>query len=179
MATESATISTGLLESSLTTNTNFLQPTGFKLSISRKYLPNLEYFAQSVQHPGASINTIEVPYKRIGSLPFTGGTMVFGEASAMIVLDENLSAYTEMYNWINSFVARPDVKASDGNSNLGPSVADITVSILTSANNVAKKLIYRDAIPTLLGDINFEAGTGDVQYITFPISFRFTYFDLL
>jgi hypothetical protein len=29
MATESATISTGLLESSLTTNTNFLQPTGF------------------------------------------------------------------------------------------------------------------------------------------------------
>ena len=179
MATESATISTGLLESSLTTNTNFLQPTGFKLSISRKYLPNPEYFAQSVQHPGASINTIEVPYKRIGSLPFTGGTMVFGEASAMIVLDEDMSTYTEMYNWINSFVDRPDVKSADGGSKLGPSVADITVSILTSSNVVKKKLIYRDAIPTLLGDINFEAATGDVQYMTFPISFRFSYFDLV
>ena len=48
----------------------------------------------------------------------------------------------------------------------GPSSANITLSILTSHNNVAKKIIYRDAVPTLLGDIAFEAAAGDVQYMT-------------
>lgn len=173
------TISTGILESTLTTNVNYLQPTGFKLGINRKYFPNVEYFAQSVQHPDMQVSAIEVPYRRLGGIPLTGDKMVFGEMSAMIIMDENLSAYTEMYDWLKSFVEAPDVKpaeAADGAK--GPSTADITVSILTSHNNISKKIIYRDAVPTLLGDIAFEAAAGDVQYITFPISFRFSYFEI-
>lgn len=179
MATTTTTVSTGILESTLTSNVNYLQPTGFKLGINRKYFPNVEYFAQSVQHPDMQISAIEVPYRRIGSIPLTGDKLVFGEMTAMIIMDENLSAYTEMYEWLKSFVEAPDVKASEAaDGTKGPSTADITVSILTSHNNVAKKLIYRDAIPTLLGDIAFEAAAGDVQYMTFPISFRFSYFEI-
>ena len=179
MAISSTVTSAGILESTITTNTNYLQPTGFKLGINRKYFPNIEYFAQSIQHPDMQISAVEVPYKRIGSIPLTGDKLVFGEMTAMIIMDENLSAYTEMYNWLKSFVEAPDVKPSEAqNSIKGPSAANITVSILTSHNNVAKRLIYRDAIPTLLGDIAFEAATGDVQYMTFPISFRFSYFDI-
>lgn len=179
MAIGTTSISTGILESSLTTNVNYLQPTGFKLSINRKYFPNLEYFAQSVMHPDTQISAIELPYKRIGSIPFTGDKLVYGEMTAMIIMDEELSAYREMYDWLKSFIEAPDVKPSQAeNSTKGPSEADITVSILTSHNNVAKKIIYRNAIPTLLGDIAFEASQGDVNYITFPISFRFTYFDI-
>jgi len=179
MAIGTTTVSTGILESSLTTNTNYLQPTGFKLSINRKYFPNLEYFAQSIMHPDTQISALEIPYKRIGSIPFTGDKLVYGELTAMIIMDEDLSAYSEMYNWIKSFVEAPDIKPSEAkDGDKGPSEADITVSILTSHNNVAKKIIYRNAIPTLLGDIAFEASQGDVNYITFPISFRFTYFDI-
>ena len=179
MAIGTTTVSTGILESSLTTNTNYLQPTGFKLSINRKYFPNLEYFAQSIMHPDTQISALEIPYKRIGSIPFTGDQLVYGELTAMIIMDEDLSAYSEMYNWVKSFVEAPDIKPSEAkDGDKGPSEADITVSILTSHNNVAKKIIYRNAIPTLLGDIAFEASQGDVNYITFPISFRFTYFDI-
>ena len=179
MAIGTTTVSTGILESSLTTNTNYLQPTGFKLSINRKYFPNLEYFAQSIMHTDTQISALEIPYKRIGSIPFTGDKLVYGELTAMIIMDEDLSAYSEMYNWIKSFVEAPDIKPSEAkDGDKGPSEADITVSILTSHNNVAKKIIYRNAIPTLLGDIAFEASQGDVNYITFPISFRFTYFDI-
>lgn len=173
------TISTGILESTLATNVNYLQPTGFKLGINRKYFPNVEYFAQSVQHPDMQISAIEVPYRRIGSIPLTGDKLVFGEMTAMIIMDENLSAYTEMYEWLKSFVEAPDVKPAEAeNGAKGPSSADISLSILTSHNNIAKKIIYRDAVPTLLGDIAFEAAAGDVQYMTFPISFRFSYFEI-
>ena len=179
MAISTTTTTSGILESSITSNVNYLQPTGFKLGINRKYFPNIEYFAQSVQHPDMQISAIEVPYKRIGSIPLTGDKLVFGEMTAMIIMDENLSAYTEMHNWLTSFVEAPDVKASEAaNGVKGPSSANITLSILTSHNNVAKKIIYRDAVPTLLGDIAFEAAAGDVQYMTFPISFRFSYFDI-
>ena len=41
------TISTGILESTLATNVNYLQPTGFKLGINRKYFPNVEYAESS------------------------------------------------------------------------------------------------------------------------------------
>ena len=35
----------------LTDNKNYLQPTGFSVSIDRKNYPNLQYFAQSITHP--------------------------------------------------------------------------------------------------------------------------------
>ena len=179
MAITTTTTSAGILESTITSNANYLQPTGFKIGINRKYFPNIEYFAQSVMHPDMSVTQIEIPYKRIGGVPLTGDKLNFGEMTAMIIMDENLSAYSEMYNWLKSFVEAPDIKSSEAvNSSKGPSEADITLSILTSHNNVARKIIYRSAFPTLLGDVNFEASTGDVQYITFPISFRFTYFDI-
>ena len=34
----------------LTTNLNYLQPTGFRVIINRTRYPNLEYFVQSVSH---------------------------------------------------------------------------------------------------------------------------------
>ena len=179
MAIGTTSVSTGILESTITSNANYLQPTGFKIGINRKYFPNIEYFAQSVMHPDMSVSQIEMPYKGIGGVPFTGEKLNFGELTCMIIMDESLSAYTEMYNWLKSFVEAPNVNASEAaNVERGPSKADITLSILPSHNNVSKKIIYRSAFPTLLGDINFEASTGDVQYITFPISFRFTYFEI-
>ncbi len=56
----------------VTTNKNYLQPSGFSVSIERTNYPNLQYFAQSITHPGASVNPVELPGRRITSLPFAG-----------------------------------------------------------------------------------------------------------
>ena len=61
MAISTTTTSTGILESTPTTNPNYLQPTGFKIGINRKYFPNIEYFAQSIMHPDMSVTQIEIP----------------------------------------------------------------------------------------------------------------------
>lgn len=164
---------------SLTTNFNYLQPTSFKLIIDRKNFPNLEFFCQNVTHPGLMMPAAELPVRRMQSIPMPGESLTINELSCNILLDENMQAYQEMYNWIK----RNQVTDMGATSKLNrgtaiPTNADITLSILSSHNNVTNQVRYVDAIPTSLGDISFEATATGTEYIVFAASFRFSYFEL-
>ena len=164
--------------STLTQNINYLQPTAFKLTIDRKKFGNLEYFAQTIDHPTVSVPAADLPYQRL-NLHIAGDKLTFSELSATIILDENLSAYIEMYDWMKRLVEEPNKTRLLDTADEFPTAVDITLSVLSSKNNQVKQIRYIDCIPTELGDINFQATTQDVQYLTFPISFRFSYFKLV
>ena len=42
---------------------NLLQPTGFKIVINRGRFKNLEFFAQSVNHPSVSLGVAEQSFR--------------------------------------------------------------------------------------------------------------------
>jgi hypothetical protein len=166
----------------LTENFNYLQPTSFKLVLDRRNYPNLEFFCQTITHPGMILNPVELGIPRLAGLPIPGESLTFNELSTNIILDENLKGYEEMYNWILRLV----------NTNIGsggrgsiytdkdvPTYADITLSILSSHNNQTKQVRYLDCIPTSLGDIQFESTSDGQTFITFAASFRFNYFKLV
>lgn len=159
-------------------NVNFLQPTAFKLTIDRKNYPNLEFFAQTVQHPSMSLNAAEMPFSRLGSVSMPGDKLTFGDLSANIILDENMNSYIEMYNWMKRIVETAHVTSLNVYNDDIPTEADVTVSVLTSHNNVNRRIRYIDCVPTLLGDVSFESTAGDIQYLTFPVGFRFSYFEI-
>lgn len=163
----------------LTTNLNYLQPTAYKLSIDRENYPNLEYFAQTITHPGMILNPSEVPFRKIAGVPIVGGTLTFNELNATIILDESLTGYNEMYSWIRRVVDNLPIKAMDRTATGTPTYADITLSILNSSNNVSKQVKYLECIPVALGDINFESTASGTEFITFTVAFRFTYFELI
>ena len=159
-------------------NVNYLQPNAFKLTIDHKHFQNLEFFCQTVMHPSLSSNPIEVPYKRISSIPFAGDKLTFGELTAMIIVDENLNAYTEMYKWLERTIELQDNTPLYRTASKPPTYADITLNRLSSNNNKVRQIRYIDCIPTSLGDMTLESTSGDVSFITFPASFRFSYFEL-
>lgn len=166
----------------LTENFNYLQPTSFKLVIDRRNYPNLEFFCQSITHPGMIINPVELGIPRLAGLPIPGESLTFNELSTNVILDENLESYSEMYNWILRLInsnlgsgGRGSV-ATDSNT---PTYADITLSILSSHNNQTKQVRYIDCIPTALGDIQFESTADGQTFITFAATFRFNYFKLV
>lgn len=161
----------------LTTNLNYLQPTAFKLTIDRKNYPNLEFFAQTVAHPSVSLAASELPFRRANTYS-AGDKLTFDELSATIIVDEDMNSYIEMYTWMERLVEQNNRPATVRQDTLVPSAADITLSVLTSHNNANKKITYVDCVPTSLGSINFEATVSDVQYLTFPISFRTNYFKI-
>ena len=78
MAQNTATLKTQIKDVELTSNVNYLQPTGFRISIDRTRYPNLEYFVQSVQHPNLSVSSVELPVRRITSVPLVGDSIKFG-----------------------------------------------------------------------------------------------------
>jgi hypothetical protein len=158
-------------------NINYLQPNAFKLTIDRKNFPNLEFFAQSVLHPDTSLTAAELPHLRVANVPFAGDTLRFGELSALIILDENMNSYIEMYNWITRIVQQDYKSPLNRTSEIPPTSADITVSILSSHNNVTRQIKYKDCIPTGLGNISFESTTTE-SFITYPANFRFSYFEV-
>lgn len=162
----------------LTTNFNYLQPTGFKISISRENYPNLEFFAQGVLHPGMSTTQTEIPYRRANArLP--GDKLNFDNVSLTIIADEDLTSYIEMANWMERIVEINNIVPTRRNLAAIPSVSDMRVSILTSHNNVNKTILYKNAFPTNISSIQLEASTSDVTFTTFTVDFAYDYWEFI
>jgi len=162
------------------TNINLLQPTSFKLVVERKHFTNLEFFCQSVAHPNIDVSAAIIPYSRVGNVAMAGDKLNFGELECMIIVDENMNSYTEMYNWMNRLIQTKELSPLDRTrrDTMPSTYHDITLLILNSNNNAIRKIKYIDCVPTGLGNMVMEATTGDTTQITFPVTFRFTYFEL-
>ena len=169
---DSLSSSTGL------NNLNFLQPTAFQMPIDRQHFTNLQFFCQTVLHPSLNVNAIEVPFRRVSTVPFAGDKLTFTELTCIIIVDENLNSYTEMYNWMQRVVQTPDRPSTKQDVTKPPTYCDMTLSILSSHNNKIRQIKYNDSLPVSLGDMTLESTSGDVQFITFPATFRFSTFEL-
>ncbi|HAW03326.1 MAG TPA: hypothetical protein DCW83_01495 [Saprospirales bacterium] len=157
---------------------NYLQPSAFSMVIDRKHYANLQFFCQAILHPSLNMNSVEQPFRKISSVPFVGDKLTFSELTAIILVDENLNSYTEMYNWMHRLVENNTTNPTDKIEGKPPAYADITVNILSSHNNSTRQIRYIDCMPVSLGDMSLEATSGAQQYITYPASFRFSYFEL-
>jgi hypothetical protein len=167
------------MTTSLSDNTNLFQPTAFQVSIDRKQFGNFQFYVQRVQHPGASNPVAEVPFRNYASAPMPGGQLQYGDLTMDVLLDEDFNAYNEMYDWIVRLAHVEQIRKRDnfaGKTSDHPTHCDIVVTALTNQNNKNKRITYHDAIPHTIGDISFEATNAGVEYISFPVSFRFTYF---
>lgn len=163
-----------MAEETFDCGTNYLEPTGFKILINREKYPNLQFYAQSVNHPDLSLGETLVGFPRVSRVAFAGESLEFGQLAMDVLLDENMQSYREMYNWVERCVETKHKQASldqrDDNF-----YHDITVSILTSHNNTNRSFKYINCFPVNLGAIPFNAqSTG--EYISFPVTFRFDYF---
>ena len=159
----------------LTGNKNYLQPTGFRVIIDRENYPNLEFFAQSVDHPDVSMTAPTVAYSRIGNISLPGDALEYSELNIQFILDEDIKSYTELYNWIESLVNKNFVKPNSTSD--VPTQADISVSILSSHNNQNKRILYKGCNPTSLSGLQLTSIASSVEYLTFNASFAFTGFE--
>ena len=150
---------------------NFLSPTGFRFNVKR--LPNISFFVQSINVPGVSMNPDETP------TPFTtmfrlGDRLTYDDLTLTIRSDENLDAFIEIYEWMQSgtkasgFAAYKTIKDSDDGL-----YSDGTLMVLNSKKNSNKMFIFKDMFPTTLSSIAMDATPGDITYATFDVTFKY------
>ena len=164
----------------LTTNQNYLQPAGFRVIIDRENYPNLEYFAQSVNHPDVSVTGTVLPFRRIENVNMPGDTISFSELSISFILDENMKAYTELYEWMEYSINNEFVGQGPRSKKINPELptqADISVSILSSHNNQSTRILYKGCSPTSLSGLQLSSVASSVDYLTFDVTFQFTVFE--
>lgn len=163
----------------LTNNINLLQPSQFKVIVNRQRFGNFEFFAQSFNHPGLSVNPPALPTRRLSNVSIPGDTVTFDELSFDVLADEDMNSYIELFNWLKGGVENnykpPTERGSDA---AYIHEADITVNILSSHNNTTRTIKYTDCVPTSIGTLSMLATSTDTTPITFPITFRTSYFEI-
>ena len=163
-------------------NINLFQPTSFRVVMNRKFYGTFQFFVSRVAHPGAQNAAAETPFSRLGGVPMPGNSMTYGELSMDVLLDEDFRSYIEIYDWMLRHVNEEQIADRVGYGSSQdpiPSYADIHITALNSNNGKNVEFRYKDCVPVSIGDINFDAQNQGVDFITFPASFRFSYFEIV
>lgn len=154
--------------SMITANRNFLAPTSWMLTIDNQLYANIAYFATAVSLPTVSIGEVVTNYRN--QQGFTPGDHVTYEPlSLRFMVDQDMVNYQEVLNWIKA------------NSNLSgmPTRHDLILSVMTSKNNLNKRIRFTDAFPVSLSGFEFVTQATDVEYISCEVSFRYNHFDFI
>ncbi len=167
------------------TNLNYLSPLGFKFSLNR--IPLFSHFVTSINVPNISFGNIQQPTPFI-KLPIPGDQLQFGELLVTFKVDEDMKAYTDIYDWMTN-MGHPDnfsqysnvapLGAPGGSSQSKGLYSDATLTILSSASNPVVNIVFRDLFPISLSDFSFDSKLSSVDYIEASASFAYKKFDVV
>lgn len=160
-------------------NTNFLQPSGFTVSIDRENYPTVEYFSKAVTLPSVDVNAADIGIRR-AVMPSAGDTVTFGTLDFDVAVDEDLNAYNEMYQWMERLVNEKQITKKEAiESGSIATEADITVGILSSHNNVNRRFKFYNCVPISISGFEMNTEAGAETPLVFTTSFRFLQFELI
>jgi hypothetical protein len=157
------------------TNNNMLSPVGFSFQINR--CPNMNFFIQSVVLPGVNLGQLSVP-NQFKEVPVPGDHITYGELDVTFKINEDMSNYLEIFNWITALGFPDNYKQyksiAEKLTYTGDSVySDATLTILTSSMNPAMRIEITDLFPTALSPITVDSRDSSIEYIEATASFRF------
>lgn len=158
----------------LNTDLNFLLPTAFRFSIAR--LPVMDNFVQSFRFPRVTLGDMQQVQTPFSRLTVAGDHLSYGEIEVGFRLDEQMLAYTQIYDWMVS-AAFPD-NFSQYNPGTGPTTKDKLVSegtliVLSGTLNPTIAFKFHDLIPSDLSPLEFTSSSQDLEYVSATATFKF------
>lgn len=162
------------------TNKNFLNPLNFAFRIKRA--PHVNFFTQELNIPGISlINTIQPnPFVNI---PQPGDHITYENFTLTFKVDEALENYFEIHNWLralgkpNDYGEYANIAAKSMQSGEGV-YSDLSVVLMNAVKLPIFEIVFRDAFPVALSDLNFRSTEDTVNYISASATFKYTLFDI-
>ena len=166
-------------------NINPLSPNGFKFSITK--LPEVDFFCQSVNLPGITLGSPEqaTPFSMV---PIPGDMLTYENLQIQFIVDEDMTNYTEVYNWIvalgfpqnyDQYINFKNQDQRNRTSELMSNYSDGVLQILNSSNNASKTIQFRDLFPVYLESLTLASTNTDVNYLIGSANFRFSYYEFI
>lgn len=171
------------------TNKNYLKPNSFRFIFNR--LPNVEYFCQSTNLPKITLGAAMQPTPFV-DVPHTGDKMEFDVLNITFMVDENMTNYLELYNWMvglgfpkshSQFAALardPSTRFSGAEKMLETNLySDASLFILNSNNQPIVEVKFYDAFPVSLEGLDFDLRIPTVDYFTGIATLRYKLYEIL
>ena len=148
-------------------NTNLLSLTGFKLAIESSEFKNTEYFAVSASFPSISLPEVQTSFRNQQAF-VPGDKLAYDPITIRVAIDENLNTYNEMFGWLLHNTKSDALKTYD-----------MSLSFITSHNNISRVIRLVDAFPTNLGGVEFNVQSSETEYAFVDVTFRYDYFEFV
>ena len=163
-------------------NRNFLAPVGFRFTLNRA--PKVAFFANSANIPDIALGVANQP-TYLKDIPVPGDKMDFGDFSLRFLVDEDLSNYMEIQNWMRGLGYPESLKEIFDLQNEPPTIdnrnskmmniySDGSLVVLNSNYSPQFKVIFEDMFPYALSSLDFNAQETDTEYFTAEVSFKYT-----
>ena len=168
------------------TNRNFLSPVGFKFSLKRA--PGVAFFCNEANIPDLNLG-IAVQPNYLKDIDRPGDKIQFGDLTIRFLVDEDLTNFMEIQNWIRGLGYPESLKESYDLQKSGSiplnfenSEEDIfsdgTLQILSS-NLIPKfQVKFEGLFPYSLTTMTFDATDTDIEYFTAEASFKYTIYSI-
>lgn len=145
---------------------NDLKNTQFKMMIRK--LPNVTYFAQNVVLPGVQVGVVE-RNTPVGKL-YHPGDYSFDEISINFLVDENLSNWISVYEWMKQIT-------NIGNFtdyNRDEIYSDVSIVSLNNHSGYNKEFQLTNVFPVTLSGIEFDSTSDRSEPVIANVTFRYT-----
>jgi hypothetical protein len=172
-------------------NRNFLSPIGFKFTIDR--MRGVEFFCQSASIPSISLGSADTS-TRLNKIKNPGDELQYEDLFLRFLVDENMKNWYQVHDWMREIATPYSTKEFKYNRGDLKSVnkreatydyasannqwrCDCSLFILSSNYRVVSEFVFRDAWPSSLSTLNFDASTPDINYFTAEVSLKYNYYD--
>jgi len=172
-------------------NRNFLSPIGFKFTIDR--MRGVEFFCQSASIPAISLGSADTS-TRLNKIKNPGDELQYEDLFLRFLVDENMKNWYQVHDWMREIATpfstrefkynRGEIKSAnkrdatyDYASANNQWRCDCSLFILSSNYRVVSEFVFRDAWPSSLSTLNFDASTSDINYFTAEVSLKYNYYD--
>ena len=165
-----------MVQQNLTTY-NQLENKHFKLIIDR--LPHVGFFCTSASVPGLSTTSPRV-FSPFSDVKATGDKLVFQPLIVNFIVDEDLSNWQELYNWMVSYghpTGFDEYKDNVHQKGLYASkLSDAKLLIPNNKYNTHHEFSFVDAFPLDISDMVFDIQIADTQVQICTVTFEYTYY---
>ncbi len=153
---------------------NQLNVVSFETNFTR--LPNVNFFCQRINIPSMSLGlaTQATPFS---DTPLIGDKITFEQLTLSFIVNEDLSNYLELYNWLISLGFSDDHDQFNLSNSVNPDEnlrSDMNIIINTNKSNPNYSITFRDAFPVSLGSIELDVATASLEPIILDVSFAYS-----
>jgi len=155
-------------------NTNFLTNNKFQFRLSR--CPTMTYFCQRANIPSLSFG-VSIQSQPGGIVLKRPGTAYnYEDLQVGFIVDENLTNWLEIYNWIKQIGISYDTSTEHIHE-----LQKVATGIMLVTDSKYKPIVavkYQNIFPTFLSGIDFDSALTDTDAVICTATFSYTHYEI-